>query len=311
MHESVLLNGKGMHATHLPITLPVPASGGPACAHLTSCLLVRLRCSQAKPISLSLSLWPNLLFSFFLVQAAPSRSLSVQRRWNAKAFNLRGDFPSYLLRSFSSDSPVYHECVSPRRAFARCLRTCGRRNCQKRGANTVAAWDATPKMWRPSKTKESSRKTPARAPSNHLRSMSPQISITSTNRVSFSKAPEAGLLCAHQFFLAPRHIQSWLLMFLCYFVFWNRKRKKQLELSLFQIFPICFYLKINSHTNSEIGKLVHTTFNYYPPLMGFGIPQRTSSYIFGNPSLRICNKLIMPGPLPPTDCISPLNRGFD
>lgn len=38
---------------------------------------------------------------------------------------------------------------------------------------------------------------------------------------------------------------------------------------------------LNNFDKSQIGKLVHTTFNYYPPLMGFGIPQRTSSYIFG------------------------------
>jgi len=41
--------------------------------------------------------------------------------------------------------------------------------------------------------------------------------------------------------------------------------------------------QLDNFNNSYIGNFLRNTFNIYPPLMGFGIPQRTYSYIYGKP----------------------------
>jgi hypothetical protein len=43
---------------------------------------------------------------------------------------------------------------------------------------------------------------------------------------------------------------------------------------------------LDNLNNSFIGNFLRNTFNIYPPLMGFGIPQRTYSYIYGKPPPR-------------------------
>jgi len=40
---------------------------------------------------------------------------------------------------------------------------------------------------------------------------------------------------------------------------------------------------LDNFNNSHIGGFLRNMFNIYPPLMGFGIPQRSYSYIYGKP----------------------------